>query len=132
MQVRRYEGRISAYGEISVTKMAATDRRRGSSVERYAWTFFVFVGAVLVVIGLTDLGARGATFGQGEAPTFDGITGTSWESIKSSPAASQIDCLDPTAVFPDPFPSMIVGYRPHVIVVHTRCVLLVAFLKEES
>ena len=59
-----------------MTKMAATDRRTASRVERYAWTFFVFVGVVLVLFGLTDLGAGGATFGQGEAPTFDGITGT--------------------------------------------------------
>jgi len=76
-----------------MTKMAATDRRTASPVERYAWTFFVFVGVVLVLFGLTDLGAGGATFGQGEAPTFDGITGTSWESIKSSPVASQIDWM---------------------------------------
>ncbi|TMF24788.1 MAG: hypothetical protein E6I36_03050 [Chloroflexi bacterium] len=76
-----------------MTKMAATDRRTASPVGRYAWTFFVFVGAVLVLFGLTDLIAAGATFGQGEAPTFDGITGTSWESIKSSPVASQIDWM---------------------------------------
>src|SRR5438094_10653294 len=76
-----------------MTKMAATDRRTASRVERYAWTFFVFVGAVLVLFGLTDLGAGGATFGEGEAPTFDGITGTSWESSKSSPVASKIDWM---------------------------------------
>ena len=46
-----------------MTKMAATDRRTASPVGRYAWTFFVFVGAVLVLFGLTDMIAGGATFG---------------------------------------------------------------------
>jgi hypothetical protein len=48
---------------------------------------------VVVLFGLTDVGPGGATFGQGEAPTFNGITGITWESIRSSPVASQIDWM---------------------------------------
>lgn len=74
-------------------KSTAATNRGISRFERYAWTYFLFLSAVLVLFGLTDIGSGGASFGRGEAPTFNGITGITWESIKSSPVASQIDWM---------------------------------------
>ncbi|MDQ2943622.1 MAG: hypothetical protein M3R21_08145 [Candidatus Dormibacteraeota bacterium] len=73
--------------------MTTPERQTGSRLQRYAWTVFVFIGVVMFLFGLTDLMSGAATFGQGEAPTFRGITGTTWESTKTSPVAAQIDWM---------------------------------------
>jgi hypothetical protein len=48
---------------------------------------------VIFLFGLTDLLVGAATFGQGEAPTFKGITGTTWDATKNSAAPAQIDWM---------------------------------------
>lgn len=73
--------------------MAAPDRAIGSRIERYAWTAFLFISVVIFLFGLIDLPTGAATYGQGEAPTFQGITGTTWQATQTTAAASQIDWL---------------------------------------
>lgn len=75
--------------------MAGRQRPDPSGVERYGWTpawlVFLFTGIVLLVFGLGDLQAGAATFGQAEAPSYEGITGTTWAATKDSPAAIALE-----------------------------------------
>jgi hypothetical protein len=52
------------------------DQAAGSRFEHYGWIVFPLISVVIFLFGLTDLPVGAATFGQGEAPTFKGITGT--------------------------------------------------------
>ncbi|GAC1508651.1 MAG: hypothetical protein NVS1B3_10090 [Candidatus Dormibacteraceae bacterium] len=73
--------------------MAVTSAPRRSRGQRFAWIYFVVVSAVVFLFGLTDLMAGGSTFGGGEGATFVRMTGITWQSIKGSPVASQIDWM---------------------------------------
>ncbi len=66
-------------------------RSRESRLERNAWTGFVFISLLIFLFGLGDVFTGGATFGQGEAPTVQGITGVSWADLSTTPAAALIN-----------------------------------------
>jgi len=69
------------------------DQAAGSRFERYGWIVFLLISVVIFLFGLTDFPVGAATFGSGEAPTFKGITGTTWDATKNSAAAAQIDWM---------------------------------------
>lgn len=67
------------------------ERGRESPLERYAWTVFLLLSIVLALFGIGDLITGAATFGQGEAATARGITGTTWAELSTGPAAPLVD-----------------------------------------
>jgi hypothetical protein len=73
--------------------MAIGQIPRRSRAHRFAWIYFVVISAIIFLFGLTDFFAGGSTFGEGEASTFQRMTGVTWQSIMASPVASQIDWM---------------------------------------
>jgi hypothetical protein len=59
----------------------------------YAWLVFLMISLVIFLFGLTDIPTAGSTFGEAEAPTFERITGTTWDATKDSPSAAHIDWM---------------------------------------
>jgi hypothetical protein len=70
------------------------DRAAGSCFECFGWIVFLLISVVIFLFGLNAALPVGAsTFGQGEAPTFKGITGTTWDATKKLRGGAQIDWM---------------------------------------
>jgi hypothetical protein len=64
--------------------------RRGNLIERHDWKVWAVLSAIVILFGLGDMGSGGTTFTEGESALFFGITGTTWQELKSAdPAAAR-------------------------------------------
>jgi hypothetical protein len=77
--------------------MAMTNRgqKQESFFERHAWKVFLGLSVIIILFGLGDMLTGGSTFESGEGPTIQGISGMTWQELKSSSpsAAIMIDYL---------------------------------------
>ena len=60
-------------------------------LERHDWKVWVFLSVIIALFGVGDIQIGGETYAGGEAVAFSGITGMTWDQLKSSdPAAARL------------------------------------------
>jgi len=64
--------------------MEAGARRPDTFAERHAWKVFLAISVIVVLFGAGDIQIGGATFAAGEAGTFSGVTGMTWEEVQAA------------------------------------------------
>ncbi len=63
--------------------MSTKNQTRENFFERHGWLVFLGLSIIITLFGLGDVFAGGSTFGGGEAPTMQGITGMTWEQLQA-------------------------------------------------
>jgi hypothetical protein len=59
--------------------------------EHNAWKIFAALSVILIVFGIGDVAAGGATYAAGEAVLFNSLTGTTWDELRvADPGAAKL------------------------------------------
>ena len=78
---------------MSGKTIAFADQKTETFFERHAWKVFFVMSLFLALIGLPDLLAGGSFYQKGDVSLLKGITGMTWEQLKST-SPNAVDMID--------------------------------------